>query len=57
MRWRLKLIFGVPLVVIGLVFAVVYAVWGVYGVHSLVRNGISFWLPVGTDSPRLSSSM
>jgi hypothetical protein len=54
---RLKLILGIPLILVALVLAVVYAVWGIYGVNSIFRNGISFWLPVGTDSPRLSPSM
>jgi Phosphodiester glycosidase len=57
MRSRLKVIIGLPLLVVGLVFAIVYAIWGSYGVHSLVRNGISFWLPVSMDSQRLSPSM
>jgi len=57
MTLRKKLILGSPLVFVALVFIVVDAVWGTYGVHSIFRNGISFWLPVSTDSPRLSSSM
>ena len=54
--WQ-RLALGIPLSVVFLVFVVVYAVWGSYGVHSLARNGISFWLPVSMDSPRLSPSM
>jgi hypothetical protein len=57
MRTWLKWLISLPLFFVILVLAVVYAVWGTYGVHSLVRNGISFWLPVSMDSPRLSPSM
>ena len=57
MQSRLKWILGIPLALVAVVFTVVYAVWGTYGVHSIVRNGISFWLPVSLDSPRLSPSM
>ena len=31
--------------------------WGAFGVHTLVRNGGFYWLPVSTDSPRLSASV
>ncbi len=40
-----------------LFFLVVYAGWGMYGVHTVLRNGIAFWLPVSMDSPRLSPAM
>lgn len=40
--------------------AILGGVWagsGVYGLHVVLRHGGSWWVPVETDSPRLSSSM
>lgn len=42
-----------------LVFAafIVWADHGSYGLHVVIRHGGTYWLPVGTDSSRLSPSM
>jgi hypothetical protein len=40
-----------------LAFLIIYTFWGPYGVHTVLRNGISYWQPVSTDSLRLSPSM
>lgn len=53
LRWSVTIAVSVVL----LFFAVVWAGWGMYGIHTVLRNGIAFWLPVSTDSPRLSPAM
>ncbi|HUB65893.1 MAG TPA: phosphodiester glycosidase family protein [Candidatus Methylacidiphilales bacterium] len=57
MRLWLRL-FGIVLVsVFVLFFLVIDLFWGPYGVHTVIRNGIAFWLPVSMESSRLSPSM
>jgi hypothetical protein len=57
MKFWIRLVLGVLLSLFILLFLVVDTFWGSYGVHTVIRNGISYWLPVRTDSPRLSPSM
>ncbi len=57
MKFWTKLVLGVPLSLLILLFLVIDTFWGSYGVHTVIRNGISYWLPVGADNPRLSTSM
>ena len=56
-KFWIRLILGIPLALGILLFVVVDSVWGIYGVHTVLRNGISYWQPVSLDSPRLSSAM
>jgi hypothetical protein len=56
-KFWFKLVLGILASLVILLFSVVYTFWGMHGVHTLVRNGDFFWLPVSADSPRLSPSM
>ena len=57
MKFWIKLVLGVPLSLALLLFGVIYTFWGMHGVHTFIRNGDFFWMPVRADSPRLSPSM
>ncbi len=57
MKFRIRLVFGVLLSLVLLFFLVVGIFWGSYGIHTVIRNGLSYWMPVSLDSPRLSPSM
>ncbi len=57
MKWRIKRFLSLLLALFVVLFLVIYTFWGSYGVHTVLRNGISYWRPVDTDSPRLSPSM
>jgi hypothetical protein len=57
MNLWLKWTLGVFLTFVVLLFLVILTFWGPYGVHTVLRNGISYWLSVPMDSPRLSPSM
>ena len=55
-----KLITGALVAGVAVAMASLGGAWtygGVYGLHVLLRHGGSWWLPVGTDSSRLSPSM
>jgi phosphodiester glycosidase len=52
---RLALACGFALVIAAVAF--VWANHGAYGLHVILRHGGTYWLPVSTDSPRLSASM
>jgi hypothetical protein len=57
MKSWLKLVLGGLVAGIALVFLVILTFWGPDGVHTVLRNGISYWSPVPIDSPRLSPAM
>ena len=57
MKFFIKLIVGIPLGLAILLLGGIYTFWGMHGIHTFIRNGDFFWLPVGADSPRLSPSM
>ena len=55
-RFRKWIILG-PLILIAAVFVGLYAHGGMYSINVVLRRGMTIWIPISNDDPRISNAM